>query len=149
MHLSVAAMVLDGQPKFTGIVHDLTSRVRMEEQLREQAALAKLGEMAAVVAHEVKNPLAGIRGAIQVFAGRLPETERHDPIVGEIIVRIDSLDQTIKDLLLYARPLVLNRAPTDVVALVSATARLLAQDPAWHDVRVDIDGASPPIVARR
>ena len=43
----------------------------MEGQLREQAALAKLGEMAAVIAHEVKNPLAGIRGAIQVFGSRM------------------------------------------------------------------------------
>ena len=51
-----------------GILHDLSARVQMEEQLREQAALAKLGEMAAVVAHEVKNPLAGIRGAMQVSA---------------------------------------------------------------------------------
>ena len=45
----------------------------MEAQLREQAALAKLGEMAAVIAHEVKNPLAGIRGAIQVFGGRMSD----------------------------------------------------------------------------
>ena len=43
-----------------------------EKRLREQAALARLGEMAAVVAHEVKNPIAGIRGALQVISSRMP-----------------------------------------------------------------------------
>ena len=76
LHLSVGEMLLGGERKFTGILHDLSSRVRMEEQLREQAALVRLGEMAAVIAHEVKNPLAGIRGAVQVIGGRLPKDSR-------------------------------------------------------------------------
>ena len=70
LHLSVGQITLGGERKFTGILHDLSARVRMEEQLREQAALARLGEMAAVIAHEVKNPLAGIRGAVQIIGGR-------------------------------------------------------------------------------
>jgi PAS domain S-box-containing protein len=55
-HLSVGQITIEDERKFTGILHDLSSRVQMEGQLREQAALAKLGEMAAVIAHEVKNP---------------------------------------------------------------------------------------------
>ena len=71
-----------GERKFTGILHDLSARVRMEEQLREQAALVRLGEMAAVIAHEVKNPLAGIRGAVQVIGGRLPTESREVAVIG-------------------------------------------------------------------
>src|SRR5438876_4573472 len=56
LHLSVGEMVVDGRKKFTGILHDLTERLDMEARLREQSSLTKLGEMAAVVAHEVKNP---------------------------------------------------------------------------------------------
>ena len=58
-------MNVGGARRFTGILHDLSARAEIERQLREQTALARLGEMAAVVAHEVKNPLAGIRGAIR------------------------------------------------------------------------------------
>ena len=60
LHLSVGKMMVGGARKFTGILHDLSARVRIEEQLREQTSLARLGEMAAVIAHEVKNPLAGV-----------------------------------------------------------------------------------------
>ncbi len=76
VHLAVGEMTVNGERKFTGILHDLTGRVRMEEQLREQAAMARLGEMAAVIAHEVKNPLAGIRGAVQVIGSRLAAESR-------------------------------------------------------------------------
>jgi len=71
LHLSVGEASIEGERKFTGILHDLTERVQLETRLREQSALTRLGEMAAVVAHEVKNPLTGIRGAIQVIGSRV------------------------------------------------------------------------------
>ena len=76
LHLSVGEMVIGGERKFTGLLHDLSARVKIEERLREQAALVRLGEMAAVIAHEVKNPLAAVRGAIQVIGKRLPPDGR-------------------------------------------------------------------------
>lgn len=95
----------------------------------------------------MKNPLAGIRGAIQVFGGGMSQEGAHAPILKEIVSRIDSLDQMMKDLLLYARPPKPRRAPTDLVPLVRMTAGLLSQDPALHDVNIDVDGAAPPISA--
>jgi two-component system sensor kinase FixL len=146
LHLSVGQFTIQGERKFTGILHDLSGRVQMEAQLREQAALAKLGEMAAVIAHEVKNPLAGIRGAIQVFGSRMADTA-HAPVVKEIVARIDALDQMMKDLLLFARPPKPRRAATDLVPLVKTTVSLLSEDPALHDVNIDIAGEAPPISA--
>jgi signal transduction histidine kinase len=95
----------------------------------------------------VKNPLAGIRGAIQVFSARMSQGSPDKAIVNEIINRIDSLDQMMKDLLLFARPPQPRRSPTDVVPLVTATAHLLAQDPSLRDVQVEVDGASPSVTA--
>src|SRR5437867_2484146 len=104
VHLAVGEMLQAGESKFTGILHDLSDRVRMEEQLREQTSLARLGEMAAVMAHEVKNPLAGIRGAIQVIGSRLPAGSKDASVAKEIVARIDALNDLMKDLLLFARP---------------------------------------------
>src|SRR5690349_631531 len=61
-----------GKPyQYIAIRADITERKRSEARLREQESLARLGEMAAVVAHEVKNPLAGIRGSLQIIGGRM------------------------------------------------------------------------------
>jgi PAS domain S-box-containing protein len=58
-----------GKPyQYLAIRYEITGRKESEKRLQEQAALARLGEMAAVVAHEVKNPIAGIRGALQVVS---------------------------------------------------------------------------------
>jgi two-component system, LuxR family, sensor kinase FixL len=145
LHLSVGELTVGGERKFTGILHDLSGRVRMEERLREQATLARLGEMAAVVAHEVKNPLAGIRGAIQVLATRLAPDSKDQIIAKEIVSRIDALSGLMGDLLLFARPPQPRVAPVDVAALVATTAGLLAEDPALRGVHVDIEGSAPPV----
>jgi PAS domain S-box-containing protein len=147
LHLSVGEITIDGDRKFTGIVHDLTARVQMEAQLREQASLARLGEMAAVVAHEVKNPLAGIRGAVQILERRQPRGSMEAQVMQEIVARIDALDGMMKDLLLFSRPPVLKRIPTEVVPLVAGTAELLRQDPALQQVEVAVEGTAPPISA--
>jgi PAS domain S-box-containing protein len=147
VHLAVGEMTVNGERKFTGILHDLSARVQMEEQLREQAAMAHLGEMAAVIAHEVKNPLAGIRGAVQVIGSRLPPESRDAGVMKEIVKRIDGLNDLVKDLLLFARPPQPKPAAVNVAELISSTARLLADDPNVGNVRVEVEGIAPIIMA--
>jgi two-component system sensor kinase FixL len=140
LHLSVGKMTVGGEQRFTGILHDLSARVRIEKQLREQTSLAKLGEMAAVIAHEVKNPLAGVRGAIQIIGTRLPKGSKDASIVTEIVSRIDMLNELMKDLLLFARPPQPKLAVVDIGALVATTANLLRGDPAFEQVEVRVGG---------
>jgi PAS domain S-box-containing protein len=147
LHLSVGEASLAGEKKFTGILHDLSARMAIEEQLREQAALARLGEMAAVLAHEVKNPLAAVRGAIEVIGTRLPAGTKDAAIAREIVSRIDSLNELMKDLLLFARPPRPQLALVEIPSLVSATAELLGEDPALGAVHITVAGTSPPVLA--
>jgi two-component system, LuxR family, sensor kinase FixL len=147
VHLSVGEMTIDGEPKFTGILHDLTARVMLETQLREQAALTRLGEMAAVVAHEVKNPLTGIRGAVQIIGSRLPPGSRDAEVIKEIVARIDALNNLMKDLLLFARPPQPRIAAVDPLPLLETVASLVRQDPGARAVTIEVVGASGPIMA--
>jgi two-component system, LuxR family, sensor kinase FixL len=147
LRLSVGEMSIAGERKFTGVLNDLTARVRMEEQLREQAALVRLGEMAAVIAHEIKNPLAGIRGAVQVIGGRLPSGSREAAITGEIVNRIDTLNRLIQDLLLFARPPQPRPTLVDVSPLIVTTVDLLISDAALSGIDIQVEGSAPPLVA--
>jgi two-component system sensor kinase FixL len=147
VHLSVGEMVIGGERKFTGLLHDLSGRVRIEEQMREQASLVRLGEMAAVIAHEVKNPLAAIRGAIQVIGTRLTPGGREASVIGDIIGRIDALNQLVKDLLLFARPNRPNPRPVDISMLVATTATLFRQDSAHREVELTVSGHAPFVMA--
>lgn len=146
VHLSVGEATAGGVRRFVGILHDLSDRVRMETRLREHEALAKLGEMSAVIAHEVRNPLAGMRGALQMLL-RHVSADADRAIVNEIIARLDSLDGLVKDLLQFARRPQPRLAPVDISRLVRMTAHLLEMDPAMRDVTIDVAGHGPVVRA--
>ena len=74
-----------------------------EEQMRRSERLASIGEMAASVAHEIKNPLAGLSGAAQVLSKSFDEGDNRQQVTQEMLKLTDRLDKTIKDLLSFAR----------------------------------------------
>ena len=136
-----------GKPyQYMAIRYEVTEQKRQEEQLREQAALTRLGEMAAVVAHEVKNPIAGIRGALQVIMSRMSADQRDRSVMGDIITRLDALNGIVQDLLQYARPRALKREAVDIRALIENTADMLRRDPALAATTLHITGRPDPML---
>jgi PAS domain S-box-containing protein len=133
--------------QYIAVRYDISERKRSEAALRQQEALAQLGKMAAVVAHEVRNPLAGIRGAVQVIGRRLPADSPEGAIVDEIVSRIDTLNDIVQDLLLFARPRPLEVAPVSVRQLVDETIGLLREDPRFAGVAVDTSVEDASIMA--
>jgi PAS domain S-box-containing protein len=95
----------DGKPRqYLAIRSDITQRKAVEQQLTDQAALAQLGQLAAVVAHEVRNPLAGVKGSLQVLRSRpaIDPDDRH--VIDAMISRLDALNNKVEDILRFARP---------------------------------------------
>ncbi|MEK6719009.1 MAG: ATP-binding protein [candidate division NC10 bacterium] len=107
-----------------------------QQRLARAEHLATLGELAASLAHEVKNPLAGIAGAIQVMADELPETDPRKEIMGEILDQVHRLDKTVRDLLAFARPGKPDIGPCDIHQVLDRVLILLAENPAAKQVRV-------------
>jgi two-component system, LuxR family, sensor kinase FixL len=142
VHLSVGEMRSEGKRSFTGILHDLSDRLALEQRLAEQKSLAKLGEMAAVVAHEVKNPIAGIRGALQVITSRMPPDQRDRDILLDIITRLDALNRIVQDMLMFARPRALRQEPIPLGLLLRETASLIERDPNMLNLEVSVSGAA-------
>ena len=145
-HLSVGEISIDGDRKFTGIVRDLSERVQLEQRLREEAGLARVGELAAVLAHEVKNPLAAVSGAMQILSQKLTSKDDRE-IVDEALSRLDALNAMVTDLLLYARPPKPRLAAIDVTTLVESLVSFLRMDPAWQAIDCRIKGHAPVVLA--
>jgi len=94
-----------GKPRqYLAIRSDITQRKAAEAKLAEQAALAQLGQLAAVVAHEVRNPLAGLRGTLEVLQPRVSASPRDRDVIKVMIERIDTLNGKVNDILRFARP---------------------------------------------
>jgi PAS domain S-box-containing protein len=119
-----------GKPyQYIAIRADITARKAAEEQLAQQAALARVGQMAAVVAHEVRNPLAGIKGAIQVLMSRRRAGDGDLPVMREVVTRIDVLAELINDLMVFARPRPPQPAVVELRPLVEEAIAMLRRDP--------------------
>jgi signal transduction histidine kinase len=133
---------------------DLITRLHEVERARHQAELTKsehlaaVGELAASLAHEIKNPLAGISGAIQIFGDELDEGHPHKEIIVESLRQIDRLDAAVKDLLIYARPKPPVSAPVAIVQLLQRALVLLREEPAFRGVRVEFEEADQELVIR-
>src|SRR5688572_29281681 len=132
---------LDGRGKpyqYIAIRADITARKAAEDRLAQQAALARLGQMAAVVAHEVRNPLAGIKGAIQVLMSRRAAGDTELPVMRDVVARIDSLGELINDLMLFARPRPPRPSTFPLRPLLLEAVSLLRRDPSGESLEVAI-----------
>lgn len=135
----VPLLAADGRiDEYIAIRTEITDRKQAERELREKEALTRLGEMASVVAHEVRNPLAGIGGALQIIMRRMDKTTPERAVVGDILDRIRTLDATLTDLLAFARPKSPKLAPLDVEVFLRSAIDRLGEDPRIRGVRFDL-----------
>ncbi len=115
------------------VLEDRTERAALERALQAQARLASIGEMAAAIAHELRNPLAAISGAVELLGAG--DHRRLQEIVAREVTRLDRL---VEDFLLYARPSPAERAAIDVAALIRELAEVLRADAAWAGHRLEV-----------
>ncbi len=100
------------------VLRDLTEYRRTEEALERARHLARIGEMAATVAHDIKNPLAAIHAALQyIDRPEVPFEERRE-VIGEVSGEVHRVDETIQDLLRFARRVPPRRERVGVHAVV-------------------------------
>jgi PAS domain S-box-containing protein len=108
----------EGKPRqYIAIRSDVTSRKAVEQQLVDQTALAQLGQLAAVVAHEVRNPLAGVKGSLQVLRSRAATDQPDRHLFDVMIARLDALNAKVDDILRFARPRTPSLESLDVKAI--------------------------------
>jgi two-component system sensor histidine kinase PilS (NtrC family) len=104
---------------------DLTQIRALEETSRRQDRLAAIGRMAASIAHEIRNPLAAMRGSIQMLRADMEGESSQTELMGIILRESDRLNRIISDFLNYARPRSIIQSKVDVGELLRQTFTLL------------------------
>ncbi len=108
---------------------DLTEIRSMEESVRRTDRLAAVGRIGAGLAHEIRNPLGAMRGAIQVLESTTPPDSMQADLMGIILRESDRLNSIITNFLSYARPKAGNFTETDVCEAIRDTMTLLRHSP--------------------
>jgi PAS domain S-box-containing protein len=126
---------------YSSVIRDITHLKKLQQDLLNSQSLAAVGELAATVAHEIKNPLAGISGAIQVLREAIPAEGGRREIVSEILEQIRRLDNTVRDLLSYARPATPSRQDMELGDSFQKAWSLLGSQSGAEAVRFRIEGA--------
>jgi two-component system nitrogen regulation sensor histidine kinase GlnL len=117
-------------------LRDSTLQSGLQKVVSERESLAAFGHIATGVAHEVKNPLGGIRGAAEILASRAVDTKTHD--AAELIVReVDRIADLLDDLMVFTHGEALRLAPVNIHRLLDDVLDLLVMDPLGSGVSVE------------
>lgn len=136
-----------GQIGIIGTFQDLTQLKSLEEEMQKKERLATIGEMAAGMAHEIRNPLASLSGSIEVLKGDLNLRDEHLKLMEIAVREAERLNSIITQFLLYAKPLPPRRRRTDLHSLLSETVQLLQNNPEYHDrIRVSLLIPAEPLM---
>jgi signal transduction histidine kinase len=143
----------DGQIFLLELVADVTEQERLRTRLTAVERLAAVGEVAAGLAHEIRNPLAAILNAVTLLdQEEVLTAEERATILGAVKTEARRLNTTLSDFLLFARPRELKRQKGDIRQLVDHVAALLQEErtrPGGVQVDVQVDPAIPPTVFDR
>lgn len=125
-----AKPVFDNENRLLGsvqIFRDLTEIKELEKIVQRQKTLAALGEMAANVAHEIRNPLGGIEGFASLLKRKVKD-EKNKKIADRIVDGVRNLNSIITNLLYYTRPMSLNLMNLNIQNLIMETVNHIKSD---------------------
>lgn len=142
-----------GSPLHKLVVNtDITEQKRLQKELQQAAQLSLVGELAAGLAHEIKNPLAGIQGAVDILIRRREQNDPESDVLNGIRSEVIRIDKTVRALLDRARPRVLAAKPTPVADVVRravnlARAQVAIRVERGHHITIDFQQPPSAIVA--
>jgi len=126
------------------VFQDITEMKKIEEEMKKVEGLALVGELAAGVAHEIRNPLASISGSIEMLKEMNGNKEFSSRLMDIIIAEVERLNQLVNDFLLFARPKRANYVEIDLSELISETLELFKNSPYWsHKIELKTHLATP------
>lgn len=118
------------------------------KQMEKAEHLASLGEIAAGLAHEIKNPIAGMKGAIEIIYNKTDETDSSKEVYKEVLIQLDKIDQIIRDLLRFARPKEINIRLISLKDCVESAVKLAQMQVKNKDIQFHFSSSEKNMHAR-
>lgn len=119
------------------ILHDVTERKEMEEKLRKSDTLTIVGELAAGIAHEIRNPMTALKGFIQLLQGNVKEDfSMYFEVITSELKRIESI---ITEFLILAKPQAVQYQQRDLKKILHETIDLLTPQAALENIQFEVD----------
>ena len=137
--VEMAAMAIDKALQHTELAGMMAKLRASQEKLARTEQLRALGQMAAVVAHEVRNPLASISGVLQVLRGRFAHGSSEQGVIASVLERLSELDMMVEELLVFARPRRPQLVEIELAAVIRSAAREVTVHPRWGGIELDIE----------
>jgi len=136
------SIIHDKSEEITGlscIFLDITQRKKMEKHLARMDRLASLGELASGIAHEIRNPLAGIGGALQILSKHFDNDNSNHVIFKEVLDQVLRLDDFVKNLLQFARPSTPKFESLKVEDVIDSTLFLVSNQISKKQIKLNIE----------
>ncbi len=128
-----ALTIYNGKQATTGTVLDISERIKAEERIRRSEKLAVVGELAAGIGHEIRNPLAAIRGFIQILDLEKPKNKEYKQF---ILYEIDRMNTIVSELMYLAKPQATNFEKHSVHKILHEVITLLGPYAMLHNVQI-------------
>ena len=116
-----------------GIIRDITDKKKIEDQIRRSERLASIGELAASIAHEIRNPLGAISNSVCMLKQDLSLNGDDQKLFEMVVEETDRLNNIITNFLTFAHPAEYHFAKTDILAIINETLLLLEQDERFNE----------------
>ena len=140
--LTISAMkTAQGEPTgYICIFSDLTEIKKMQQEMQLRQKWAAIGELSANIAHEIRNPLASLRGAVEMLHRGGTSSEQQESLMLMVLSEADRLNRIITDFLMYSRPAKNEPEPVELDVLLKSTLEILGKSaPAGVVIRPDIE----------